>query len=164
MDTSVTSPSSASSGHATHTSSSASGTRSSMDTQRESSHLSGSESEDSRVLSFAEKAVLLACAINIDIDYFSRHSSGVGGWMPFMIPMPSTGGAEAGASTPTPEGIPTPPPSTMDSPIGDTGFLPDDDASVSSPPDDGFLPDDDSTTTSGLAESISDVFKDFFED
>ena len=41
-------------------------------------------------LSVEEKAVVLACAISIDFDYFSRHSGG-GIPLPFFIPMPGMG-------------------------------------------------------------------------
>ncbi|KAI8607964.1 Scramblase-domain-containing protein, partial [Chytriomyces sp. MP71] len=38
-----------------------------------------------RNLSLDERAVVLACAINIDIDYFSRHSNSTGGFLPFLL-------------------------------------------------------------------------------
>ncbi|KAJ3293288.1 hypothetical protein HDU79_000465 [Rhizoclosmatium sp. JEL0117] len=39
----------------------------------------------SRPVSLDERAVILACAIDIDIDYFSRHSNSGGGLMPFLM-------------------------------------------------------------------------------
>ena len=48
-------------------------------------------------LSLEEKAVVLACAISIDFDYFSRHSGGGGIPLPFFIPV-GGGGADAGGA------------------------------------------------------------------
>ncbi|KAJ3281862.1 hypothetical protein HK104_011226, partial [Borealophlyctis nickersoniae] len=51
-----------------------------------------------RPLSLDERAVMLGCAVNIDIDYFSRHSHSGGGFMPIpMFGMGSAAPAEAGA-------------------------------------------------------------------
>lgn len=38
-----------------------------------------------RGMSLDERAVMLAAAVSVDFDYFSRHSSGAGGWMPFGV-------------------------------------------------------------------------------
>ncbi|KAE9967568.1 hypothetical protein BLS_005775 [Venturia inaequalis] len=47
-----------------------------------------------------QRAVMLATAISIDFDYFSRHSGGVagGGFMPLWFPGMGGGAAEAGAA------------------------------------------------------------------
>ncbi|KAJ1337093.1 hypothetical protein BSLG_006853 [Batrachochytrium salamandrivorans] len=50
-----------------------------------------------RPLSLDERAVMMATAISIDIDYFSRHSHSGGGWMP--IPMFGMGGGSSGEGT-----------------------------------------------------------------
>ncbi|KAK3813631.1 MAG: Scramblase-domain-containing protein [Linnemannia gamsii] len=55
-------------------------------------------------LTLDQRAIMLACAVSIDFDYFSRHS-GNGGIMPF--PMMMGGG-----------GSPAPVPSSSDSPVG----------------------------------------------
>ncbi|KAJ3388147.1 hypothetical protein HDU84_000227 [Entophlyctis sp. JEL0112] len=39
----------------------------------------------SRPVSLDERAVILACAINVDIDYFSQHSNSHGGILPFLF-------------------------------------------------------------------------------
>ncbi|KAI7864715.1 Scramblase-domain-containing protein [Mucor mucedo] len=68
---------------------------------------------NSRGMTLDERAVTLACAISIDFDYFSRHSShGGGGFLPFPMMMGGgerhegevdggavTGGAAAGGAT-----------------------------------------------------------------
>lgn len=62
-----------------------------------------------RPLSLDERAVALACAITIDVDYFSRHSNSNAGFLPF--PMFGWGGGSS-ESTPAPEvtgGAPLPP-------------------------------------------------------
>ncbi|KAJ3037323.1 hypothetical protein HK097_003549, partial [Rhizophlyctis rosea] len=52
---------------------------------------------NSRGLSLDERAVLLCCAVNIDIDYFSRHSSHHGGFMPIpFFGMGSDANAQSG--------------------------------------------------------------------
>ncbi|KAI9103119.1 Scramblase-domain-containing protein [Phlyctochytrium arcticum] len=51
----------------------------------------------SRPLSLDERALILTCAINIDIDYFSRHSGHHGGFMPIPFFGGGAGAAEAGA-------------------------------------------------------------------
>jgi len=72
--------------------------------------VSGNQLEVVRQLSLTERALALACAINIDFDYFSRHSGGAG-ILPFVgayptpvpIPVPSGGGSappDAGAPEP----------------------------------------------------------------
>ncbi|KAL9596497.1 MAG: hypothetical protein Q9219_005758 [cf. Caloplaca sp. 3 TL-2023] len=50
-----------------------------------------------------QRAVMLAAAVTIDFDYFSRHSGAGGGmgWMPLWFPM---GGGEAAAGGEAPEG------------------------------------------------------------
>ncbi|KAL1918383.1 uncharacterized protein VTP21DRAFT_3043 [Calcarisporiella thermophila] len=50
-------------------------------------------SEHGHTLSLAERTVALACAINIDIDFFSRHSSGSGGFM--WLPMGMSQGEDS---------------------------------------------------------------------
>ncbi|KAJ3178106.1 hypothetical protein HDU85_005630 [Gaertneriomyces sp. JEL0708] len=58
-------------------------------------------------LSLDERALILACAINIDIDYFSRHSHGGGGLLHGFMPFPMMGGShhEAGnVPAPSPVG------------------------------------------------------------
>ncbi|KAK5015340.1 hypothetical protein LTR60_002919, partial [Cryomyces antarcticus] len=46
-----------------------------------------------------QRAVMLATAVSIDFDYFSRHSgSGAGGFMPLWFPGMGGGAAEAGAA------------------------------------------------------------------
>eukprot|EP00123_Amoebidium_parasiticum_P015163 comp22818_c3_seq1/m.35833 comp22818_c3_seq1/g.35833 ORF comp22818_c3_seq1/g.35833 comp22818_c3_seq1/m.35833 type:complete len:465 (-) comp22818_c3_seq1:65-1459(-) len=49
-----------------------------------------------RVLTYDERATLLATAITIDSDYFSRH--GGHGFMPMPIPVPMAGGAGTGGA------------------------------------------------------------------
>ncbi|KAI8372292.1 Scramblase-domain-containing protein [Choanephora cucurbitarum] len=122
---------------------------------------------NSRGMTLDERAVTLACAVSIDFDYFSRHSShGGGGFLPFPMfgyggsSEPSTneegsGGAAAG-SVPTNEPSDTvypsqqPPASPQDSTTewGDP-WLSDEEAGVSNP-DDG----------PGFFESLNDFFGD----
>lgn len=47
-----------------------------------------------------QRAVMLATAVSIDFDYFSRHSSAGGGagWMPLWFPWGGAGAGEAGAA------------------------------------------------------------------
>ncbi|KAJ3060398.1 hypothetical protein HK102_009502, partial [Quaeritorhiza haematococci] len=52
-----------------------------------------------RALSLDERAVALAAAVTVDIDYFSRHSHHGGGWLP--IPMIGYGGG-GGSGPPAP--------------------------------------------------------------
>jgi hypothetical protein len=55
-------------------------------------------SEAVRSLPLDERALALALAFTLDVDYFSRHSSaGHGGMMPWLW-MPGTGGSTAGTS------------------------------------------------------------------
>ncbi|KAI8924343.1 Scramblase-domain-containing protein [Entophlyctis helioformis] len=61
---------------------------------------------ESRELSLDERAVMLATAITIDIDYFSRHSNSHGGIMP--IPMVMGGGGGSGVPAPAPDALPMP--------------------------------------------------------
>ena len=56
--------------------------------------------ENSAGMTLDQRAVMLATAVSIDFDYFSRSRGGVaGGWMPLWFPYPMGGGAagEAGA-------------------------------------------------------------------
>jgi uncharacterized protein YxjI len=67
--------------------------------------VAGNELQVARPMELDERMVTLACAISIDYDFFSQHSSGhglAGGMMPMMmpIPLPGMGGggdAEGGA-------------------------------------------------------------------
>ncbi|TPX66486.1 hypothetical protein SpCBS45565_g04470 [Spizellomyces sp. 'palustris'] len=63
-----------------------------------------------RPLSLDERAVMLFCAVNIDIDYFSRHSSHGGGFMPipFFGGMGETEDTRSGVPAPTAGGDVTP--------------------------------------------------------
>lgn len=62
----------------------------------------------SRGLTLDERAIALACAVSIDFDFFSRHSShGAGGIMPF--PFFGYGGSGEGSQNPTDEAAPPPP-------------------------------------------------------
>ncbi|TID23026.1 Scramblase-domain-containing protein [Venturia nashicola] len=59
------------------------------------------QSEDRHVgMTLDQRAVMLATAVSIDFDYFSRHSGGVtgGGFMPLWFPGMGGGAAEAGAA------------------------------------------------------------------
>ena len=44
--------------------------------------------EVARQLQLSERMLALAAAVSIDFDYFSRHSSGGGGMLPFFLPIP----------------------------------------------------------------------------
>ncbi|KAJ3005509.1 hypothetical protein HKX48_000640, partial [Thoreauomyces humboldtii] len=58
----------------------------------------------SKALSLDERAVLLAQAISVDIDYFSRHSNHAGGFMPFgMFGM--GGNSETSSDVPAAPGV-----------------------------------------------------------
>lgn len=133
---------------------------------------------NSRGMTLDERAVTLACAVSIDFDYFSRHSShGGGGFMPF--PMFGMGGGHAaneddpnGDSGPAdgvaggvaggaggevlgggfgsgPSSTPPPPPPPAEN-TNEWGdpWLSDEQAGVSSPDDGGFL------------DTLSDFFRD----
>jgi hypothetical protein len=53
-----------------------------------------------------QRAVMLATAVTIDFDYFSRHSSGAGGtFMPLWIPMGEAGGAGAAGAAGAEAGV-----------------------------------------------------------
>ncbi|RMY52916.1 hypothetical protein D0863_14115 [Hortaea werneckii] len=55
-------------------------------------------SHDTRAMSLDQRATMLATAVSIDFDYFSRHSGvGSGGFMPIFWPM-GGGAAEGGAA------------------------------------------------------------------
>ncbi|KAI7902800.1 Scramblase-domain-containing protein [Cokeromyces recurvatus] len=108
----------------------------------------------SRGMTLDERAVTLACAISIDFDYFSRHSThGGGGFLPF--PMFGMGGGgevdnsneQQGIETEAPPPPPPPPQQQNTNEWGDP-WLTDDEAGVSNPDDGGFM----------------DVLKDFFDD
>ncbi|KAG2218824.1 hypothetical protein INT45_007591 [Circinella minor] len=125
-----------------------------------------------RGMTLDERAVTLACAVSIDFDYFSRHSShGGGGFMP--LPFFGFGGSGEGGDQPQQDNptsdqpmsqTPQPPPPTtgyggQDTPQtppsntngwGDDGWMSDEEAGVSSPEDEdvvsqiwGFFNDDD---------------------
>ncbi|KAJ1652408.1 hypothetical protein IWQ61_007255 [Dispira simplex] len=100
-----------------------------------------------RGLTLDERAIALACAVTIDVDYFSRHSSHhSGGIFPFPMIFPSYGSSgpaaedpsatsSGPASTSAPDNSSTPDsPPTSSSAQGNYG--------VESPLDDPFLPDD----------------------
>ncbi|KAI6869332.1 Scramblase-domain-containing protein [Hortaea werneckii] len=56
------------------------------------------ESHEARAMSLDQRATMLATAVSIDFDYFSRHSGvGSGGFMPIFWPM-GGGAAEGGAA------------------------------------------------------------------
>ncbi|TPX32591.1 hypothetical protein SmJEL517_g04268 [Synchytrium microbalum] len=65
--------------------------------------MDGLDGTSTRPITLDERAVLLGTAINIDIDYFSRHSgnSGMGIPLPFF-----GGGSDARSPTTTSEGVP----------------------------------------------------------
>lgn len=77
-----------------------------MDSAAQSSSLESADGKevaqyerDATAMTLDQRAVMLATAVSIDFDYFSRHSSQGGGMgmMPFMIPM-GGGAAEGGAA------------------------------------------------------------------
>ncbi|KAJ1979389.1 hypothetical protein H4R34_002841 [Dimargaris verticillata] len=101
--------------------------------------------QPTRALTLDERAVALACAVTIDIDYFSRHSShGGGGLMPFPIFFPGYGAppepSETANAPQSPDSgqISQVPPTSgpADLPPGYGGY------GTETPPDDPFLPDD----------------------
>ncbi|KAJ1928480.1 hypothetical protein IWQ60_001997 [Tieghemiomyces parasiticus] len=97
--------------------------------------------EGGRGLTLDERAVALACAVTIDIDYFSRHSGhGGGGFMPFPMFFPGMGGGGGEAAEQGTEAGGAP--DTTSSP-GATGAPPPHPGGygVESPPDDPFLDD-----------------------
>ncbi|KAI9485527.1 MAG: Scramblase-domain-containing protein [Benjaminiella poitrasii] len=108
---------------------------------------------NSRGMTLDERAVTLACAISIDFDYFSRHSThGGGGFLPF--PMFGLGGGseadtghEQQPEIGTEASVPPPPPPSQQNEWGDP-WLSDEQAGVSNPDDGGFF----------------DTLKDFFDD
>lgn len=57
------------------------------------------KSEDVRGMTLDQRAIMLATAVNVDFDYFSRQRGGVagGGMWPFWIPMGGGGAEGAGA-------------------------------------------------------------------
>lgn len=64
------------------------------------SQTAGQSEERSTALTLDERAVMLATAVSIDFDYFSRHSgvgNGVGGFLPLWLPGMG-GAAEGGAA------------------------------------------------------------------
>jgi hypothetical protein len=48
-----------------------------------------------RPMALSERMVALACALTVDYDFFSQHSSSGGGMIPLMYPMPYPGGGGA---------------------------------------------------------------------
>ncbi|CAO3689383.1 unnamed protein product [Rhizopus stolonifer] len=115
---------------------------------------------NSRGMVLDERAVTLACAISIDFDYFSRHSShGGGGFLPFPMfglgggerQEPVEGGAAEGGIAEGGPGMgespmpPPPPPTSNTNEWGDP-WMTDDQAGVSSPDDNSFF------------DSLSDFF------
>lgn len=104
---------------------------------------------NSRGLTLDERAVALACAVSIDFDFFSRHSShGAGGFFPF--PFFGFGGGDEARdnngeappptdTTPPPQypSQPPPPPTASDTGYGDVWA----EDAVDTPEDDdqGFL-------------------------
>jgi len=116
--------------------------------------------QESSSLTLDQRAIVLACAINIDVDYFSRHS-GNGGFLPIGmvgggsgVPAPVPGGGAAGGmGMPVPIIIPGMS-SSDDQVLSDS---PEPQAPVSdqqAPPptwdDDPFLPDNSTTSDSGF--------------
>ncbi|KAJ1972970.1 hypothetical protein H4R35_004383 [Dimargaris xerosporica] len=96
------------------------------------------EPQPTRALTLDERAVALACAVTIDIDYFSRHSShGSGGLMPFPIFFPGYGAPPEPSETASASQSPEPGhgPQAPSTP-GYGGY------GTETPPDDPFLPDD----------------------
>ncbi|KAK4516470.1 uncharacterized protein ATC70_011442 [Mucor velutinosus] len=130
---------------------------------------------NSRGMTLDERAVTLACAVSIDFDYFSRHSShGGGGFMPFPMFGMGEGGAnqeeDAGAAAGGAAGVgtgaamgggvggsgsaggePMPPPPLSEPNTNEWGdpWLTDEQAGVSNPDDQG---------------SFFDTLSDFFGD
>ncbi|KAI8381257.1 Scramblase-domain-containing protein [Radiomyces spectabilis] len=115
---------------------------------------------NARGMTLDERAVTLACAISIDFDYFSRHSShGGGGFLPFPFFGFGGGEREGEAGTPEDQGAPGAsnepsagpsnvniPPNESPSPFNEPprddygdGWLSDEEAGVSSPSDSGFF-------------------------
>ncbi|KAG0175026.1 hypothetical protein DFQ30_001023 [Apophysomyces sp. BC1015] len=103
---------------------------------------------NTRGMTLDERAVTLACAVSIDFDYFSRHSShGGGGFFPF--PFFGLGGGERESNPPANDGSSEPvpqPPLDDDTPktneYGDI-WMDDESAGVQTPKDDlgGFFSD-----------------------
>eukprot|EP00798_Chlamydomonas_sp_ICE-L_P030944 gene30944-36000_t len=82
---------------------------------------SGNQLVVARPMQLSEKLVTLACAITVDYDYFSQHSSnshgmfgmGMGMPMPIPVPMPGGGASEGGGTeggSAAGAGAPPPPP------------------------------------------------------
>jgi hypothetical protein len=98
-----------------------------------------------RALNLDERAVVLATAISIDFDYFSRHSGGHGlmGWFPFFGGGGYGDSASSGADeVPGAAGDVNVPPvdaagtaASQTGAFGGSPWLSDDDAGVSSPSD-----------------------------
>ncbi|KAI8069976.1 Scramblase-domain-containing protein [Gongronella butleri] len=128
-------------------------------------------------LTLDQRAVMLATAISIDFDYFSRHSSHThGGFFPFPMfggygsesDRQDTGGQDVPPGAPMPPmdtpapspgtfggaAAPPPPPPPAPSHDYDDGWLSDDEAGV-------FSPDDDDTD---WGEAIGSTLRGFFED
>ncbi|KAI9203480.1 Scramblase-domain-containing protein [Polychytrium aggregatum] len=142
-----------------------------------------------RSLALDERAVMLACAINIDIDYFSRHSNTHGGFLPVPVvgatsvpaPVPPVGPG-AGMPMPMPiiipgsgEAAPQGTNSTTEASTSDPGQTDYSIPPAPTPPppspgtnqwgDDGFLTDEQAGVSSGEGLSgWTSVIKDFFEE
>ncbi|KAK5164655.1 uncharacterized protein LTR77_009861 [Saxophila tyrrhenica] len=77
-----------------------------MDSAAQSSSLESAQGEelakyerDATAMTLDQRAVMLATAVSIDFDYFSRHShAGGGGFMPLWFPGMGGGAAEGGAA------------------------------------------------------------------
>ncbi|KAJ3204822.1 hypothetical protein HK099_001016 [Clydaea vesicula] len=131
-----------------------------------------------------QRAVILACAIDVDIDYFSRHSSHTTPIIPFGASVPMGGGSGEVAPTPPVDGtgvgtggFPSAGSNSTSTPgagnkWGDEEFTPDQGFTA----DEGFTPDEKSTedfmsnaseNSEGFFSAIGDIIKkisDFFND
>ena len=84
-----------------------------------------------RPMGLSERMAVLAAAISIDCDFFSRRGSWYGGWAHMLIPLPvppvpvdgAMGGAAAAADAPP--GGPSPGAETSSESLKDDGFAPD---------------------------------------
>ncbi|KAJ3394046.1 hypothetical protein HDU92_007269 [Lobulomyces angularis] len=135
-------------------------------------------------LTYDQRAVILACAIDVDIDYFSRHSSHTTPIIPFGASVPMGGGSGEVAPTPPVDGtgvgtggFPSAGSNSTSTPgagnkWGDEEFTPDQGFTA----DEGFTPDEKSTedfmsnaseNSEGFFSAIGDIIKkisDFFND
>ena len=130
--------------------------------------------DQERPLSLDERAVLLAAAVTIDIDFFSRHSQNhssgllpMGGMgMPMPMPVPIPGSGDVASTTDTP-------------PLGDVGpttlggfgssssssDIPSSTSTTSTNQwgDDAFLSDEEAGISSEAGDSGGSVFKDIWD-